>query len=164
MKKILTILLIILSLVSHGHAQTKTYDILSYTPPSGWSRADKGGSRTYTLVDNKKGIYGLIAIYPAVSSSGSPQKDFTATWNGLVQNVFQTGPVPIPSSVRKVDGYDELTGSSFGKSQGKQTTVQLVNYTGGGKTLSIIINYSDFKYEAATDIFLKSIRLKSPVK
>ena len=161
MKNIPILLLLLLVFGSDIFPQTKTYDIISYTMPSGWSRANRSGYRSYTNINEGKGTYGLIGIYPSAKSSGSAQKDFASSWNGLVMPYFGTGPAPIPSPVKKVDGYDELEGSAFGKSQGKQTTVMLVSYTGGGKTICIIINYNNFKYDADVTKFLRSIRLQS---
>jgi hypothetical protein len=161
MKRFLILICIFISLHASVNSQSKTFDIISFNPPPGWERSDKSLARTYTNVDNSRGIYGLIAIYPSVKSSGDPQKDFTASWNGLVKPDFGTGigPVPVPASQQ--EGYTGLQGTSYGMSSGKQTTVTLINYTGGGKTLSIILNYSDDKYEPAISKFVQSIKLKS---
>jgi hypothetical protein len=102
----------------------------------------------------------MIAIYPAINSSGSADKDFTSTWDELVRATFMTGAAPVPSRVNRAEGYEALIGSSSGKSQGKETVVLLVNFTGDGKTISIIINYSDVKYQSVTNDFLKSIAFK----
>jgi hypothetical protein len=164
MKKILSLAVIFLVAGSAGYSQSKSFDIASFNPPPGWSKGDKGGARTYTVVDNAKRAYGIIAIYPSVTSSGSAQKDFTSTWNGLVKPSFEAGMAPMPSAARQQEGYEGLQGTSYGLWQGKQSTITLVNYTGGGKTISIVMNYTDFFYEAAMNKFLESLRLKSAGK
>jgi hypothetical protein len=161
MKNLLVILLILISLNAGLYSQVKTYDIVSYTPPRGWTKVDKPAYRMYSIVDNVKGKYAVLAIYTAAPSSGNPQKDFTITWNTLVKQSFANIFTPIPSSAGERDGYLGLTGTSYSNSSGKQITVTLLNYTGGGQTLSILMSYSDSQYEADMKKFIGSLKLKS---
>jgi hypothetical protein len=132
---------------------------VSYTPPTGWSKVEKPGCRTYTTVDRTNQTYGLIAIFASAPSSGNGPKDFTLTWNTLVKQPFSTGITPVPSIARSKEGYEGYQGTTFGKSSGKPTTVTLVNYTGGGKTISIVLNYNDIKCENVFYKFIESIKL-----
>jgi hypothetical protein len=143
-------------------AQAKTYDIMSYNPPLGWSKEDKLGWRMYSYVDRTNQTYGMINIYVAAPSSGNAQKDFTLTWNTLVKQSFSTAITPVPSIIGPKDGYEGYKGTTLGKASGKPITVTLINYTGGGKTLSIVLSYSDTKFETIINKFLDSIKLKSP--
>jgi hypothetical protein len=161
MKNPIALILIFISMEMAGFSQTKSYDIISYTPPTGWTRDDKPGSRTFAYLDNGKETYGLIAIFTSIASSGNARKDFTSAWNALVKPVFLTGIGPLPASADPIEGYEGLQGTSSGYSSGKPTTVKLVSYTGGGKTISIIVSYSDDRYLPVINKFLKSVRLKS---
>ncbi|MGD0583966.1 MAG: hypothetical protein ABR974_13595 [Bacteroidales bacterium] len=160
MKNLPVLILIFISMGTSAYSQSKTYDIVSYDAPSGWIRNDKTGSRGYSSTDKGREVYGLIVIYPAIASSGDARKDFTASWSALVQPVFGTSIGPLPTAAIPQEGYEGLKGTSTGSSSGKLTTVTLVNYTGGGKTVSIVIGYTDLKYEPAVNKFLQSVRLK----
>jgi len=160
MKNLFTSLLILLALDGTLFSQSKPFDIVTFTAPKGWARSDKPGSRTYTVLDQSNSVYGLVAIYASVPSSGDPVKDFTRTWDTMVKQYFGAGIAPAPMRALPQEGYIGYKGTSIGKSGGKPTTVTLVNYTGGGKTLSIVLNYNDNKYELVLEKFLQSIKLE----
>ncbi len=160
MKYILAFLLIFISFESSIYSQSKPFDIVTFTPPKGWSRNDKPGLRSYAVLDQTEGVYGLVSIYVSVPSSGDPLKDFTRTWDTMVKQNFGVGIAPAPMRALPQDGYVGYKGTSLGKSGSKPTTVTLVNYTGGGKTLSIVISYTDNKYELVLEKFLQSIKLE----
>ena len=162
MKNILLLLLVLLLTGSNLMSQSKTFDVLSFNPPRGWTHIDKVGTRTYSLHDNAKGLFGMIAIYTGAKSSGSAQKDFSSTWNQIVRPSLEAGFAPLPTPATPQAGYEGLQGTSYGKSYGKESTVTLINYTGGGKIVSIILNFNSIKYEDAINRFLQSLKLAYP--
>ena len=69
--------------------QTETQDIIKYTPPKGWSRTQKDGATVYVDMNKTSGAFCILTVYSSTPSSGSPQKDFAAQWDGLLVKPFK---------------------------------------------------------------------------
>jgi len=160
MKKSQFLLFLSVLATTNLFSQPQSYDMMKYSAPAGWVVKDATGSRSYTIINNINGTYGMIAIYPAIKSSGSAETDFSDTWSELVKTSFGTQTAPVAVKLKRADGYDALSGSAAGLTGGKKTVVTLVNYTGGGNTLTVIINYSDAGYRDTTNKILQIIRLE----
>src|SRR5436190_24052161 len=74
-------------------AQTETFDIVQFTPPKGWTRTPKDGAVAFIDI-NKANGFCLLTIFKSSPSLGTPQKDFTNEWNGLLVKPFKAAPNP----------------------------------------------------------------------
>jgi hypothetical protein len=156
-KIVITCAISLLSLIK-GVAQTAVYDIVSYDEPAGWIKKEDTGYRSYTMINSQKGTYGMIVIYPAIKSSGDAEKDLTDSWDQLVKTTFKTGSRPDVTRSERADGYSVLVSGTESIVKGKSTVVLLVDFTGYGKTVSVVLNYSDESFSTYITAFLKTIQ------
>src|SRR5882762_1815113 len=74
--------------------QTEKLDIVTYTPPKGWTKTPKEGAVTYSYVNQSRTAFCVITVYASTASAGSPPKDFSKAWNELVVKPFKAEANP----------------------------------------------------------------------
>src|SRR4051794_33970741 len=85
--------------------QNETLDIVTYTPPAGWSKTVKQGAVVYTDANPAKGTFCLLTVYAGAASAGSPIKDFAKDWNEFVVKPFKTAAGPKTQTQTTPDGW-----------------------------------------------------------
>jgi hypothetical protein len=158
MKIIMTLILSILTMYQ-SLCQTDTFDIATYTPPSGWTKKMHQDVVTYTTIDNSKGTFCVLAIYTAVASKGDPQKDFAREWSDLVVKLYQTDASPKTETQTTADGWNAVVGAAKARQDTTNFYVVLAVFSGFGKTNSVLITLNDKSYMAQADAVLDNIRL-----
>jgi hypothetical protein len=159
-RKILLSVLLIFLIGLKVFPQKKLYDIVYFDEPGRWKKDERPVNLTYTFTNNVRGTYGMIVIYPSIKSSGDAGKDLLNSWNMFVRPAFGAGIMPISSKTVRDDGYQVLVTSDELDIKGKRSTVRLMDFTGYGRTVTFIINYTDKSYEPAIDAFLKTVSFK----
>jgi len=85
MKLSLRIILCFFICSSSLYAQASdTYDIATFTPPTGWKKQTKEGAVLFTTADEKKGTFCLLTIYASNKSSGDAKRDFESDWQEFI--------------------------------------------------------------------------------
>ncbi|CAN5851969.1 hypothetical protein BH11MYX2_BH11MYX2_17320 [soil metagenome] len=114
-------------------ALAETFDITTYTPPTGWSVETKKDVVIYTTVDQRAGTFCRIQLYSSTPASGNVKADFAADWRELVVSSFKGAAVPtrlVP--VKSDDGWDVYTGVGSTKFNNLDTALlQIVAFHGG---------------------------------
>lgn len=139
--------------------QTETFDIATYTPPKGWTKNMKQDIVSYTTIDNSKGTFCVLAIYSAVISKGSPQKDFASEWKDLVAKLYQTDAHPKTEMQTTSDGWKAVVGTARARQDTTNFYVVLTVFSGFGKTTSVLISLNDQSYMTQANVVLDNIRL-----
>ncbi|MEI9918926.1 MAG: hypothetical protein WDO14_08985 [Bacteroidota bacterium] len=146
------------------HAQTETFDIVTYNPPVGWKKNVTADLVSYSIVDNATGTWCQMAIYKSVAGSGNTANDFSSEWKALVKPESYPGAVePTPTSNAN-DGWTYSFGVSRFKWQGKDSYVTLENISGYGVMATAHVSSNSDKYLGDVENFLKSLQLKKPVQ
>ncbi len=158
MNKIIILLLSLLT-THYSFCQTETFDIATYTPPSGWTKKIQQDVVTYTTIDNSKGTFCVLAIYTAVASKGDPQKDFASEWSNLVAKLYQTDSNPKTEIQTTADGWKAVVGAARARQDTTNFYVVLTVYSGFGKTSSVLITLNDQTYMTQADAVLDNIKL-----
>jgi len=161
MKNILVFLVCIWPL-GYTVAQQKTYDILKYTPPAGWTEENKASSRGYTLINQKDGTWCQIYMYKSMGSAGSIAEDFARDWKELVVQPLKVGNVPDKSGDTEADGWSIRTGVSSFEYNGQQAVTTLTTFTRPGRTFSILINTNHEPYLNTAMEFMDGIDVVLP--
>jgi hypothetical protein len=65
------------------HAQARTFDLTTFSPPPGWEVSGVPDHLTITTIDNVKGIFCQLVVYQSQPSKGDAAKDFSSEWNEL---------------------------------------------------------------------------------
>ena len=78
------ILFVCITLMQQAICQTEKFGIIAYSPPKGWQKDNKQSFISYITINQNTGGFCLLALYSAITSNGSPEKDFEKEWNDLV--------------------------------------------------------------------------------
>jgi hypothetical protein len=157
MKKLIRIVLL-LCLPTLLHAQTETFDMITFQPPQGWKKTTTQYAVSYSLVDNISGTWCQLAVYSSVATSGNAATDFSNEWKALVKPETYAGSVEPAPGVTSNGDWTYSSGTSGFKWQGKDSYVSLLNIRGHGMMASIHISSNSDKYNAEVESFLKSIQ------
>ncbi len=144
------------------HAQSETFDIVTYRPFPGWKKQTTDFAVSYSTIDNVAGTWCQVAIYNSVASSGNPAADFSSEWKALVKPDTYAGAVEPTPTGSQGDGWTWNSGSSKFKWQGKDSYVMLLNISGYGKMVSIHIAANTDKHNKEVENFFNSIQVQKP--
>jgi hypothetical protein len=160
MKPILSIVLLILSTCS-ALAQKETFDLATYTAPSGWKKTSHTSNVVaYAITNNQKGTYCQIGIYASTNSKGSLEADFESEWQELVVKTYKptTKPELVPKSSE--NGWDAQAGAAPFEFNGSPAAAMLVTASNNSRCMSIVIVTNTGDYQAVVEKFLESVDLK----
>src|SRR3954463_284028 len=90
-------------------AQKQTYDLVSYTPPSGWKTEVKTNMTAYTKTDKKKNKWCQVFIVKSTISKGSIEADFESEWQDLAVKNYNPSEAPVCRDTELADGWKVKT-------------------------------------------------------
>lgn len=130
-----------------GLARAETFDIISYTPPKGWSMTPLKEGRAYTSIDRAAGTSCRINIFSSVPTTGSARGDFDADW-ALLAGAFYPG-ISNPELGRstQVGGWTLLGGGSQHTIEGKDTLVMQFTLSGARRLSLLAVSTRDCQAE-----------------
>ena len=143
-------------------AQQQTYDLISYTPPSGWKKEVKDNMISYTSTNSKKNTWCQIHIVKSTISKGDIEADFKSEWEGIVVKSYHPEEEPFTNEVTEVDGWKIKGGTTkyvFNKSN---AIVTLVTASGYDRCMSIVATYNSETYGDAISKLIESVKLEKP--
>jgi hypothetical protein len=154
MKKIF-FLLLISSFCSGMQAQTKRYDILSFTPPATFKLKEEKQRIVY---EKKEGnSFCQLHIWPAQQGSADPQANFKTDWDYFAGNQYKIGE-PKEKQIEKQNGWDVVTGVGLAEVDGIKFIVSVSTFTQNDISWCAITQFNDEKYAVVIDKFLASIK------
>jgi len=159
MKKILTMVVTISTLSLQ--AQTENFDIASFVAPKGWQRIDTNRVLAFVNSKTSNGLTSFCQIYlfPSYQSSNTPEKNFETEWNNKVVKTTNNNAKPVKEPTVSDSGWTVVSGHANITQQGLTYTCMLVNASGFGKTMSIMINLAGQDYVASVESFLNNFEL-----
>jgi hypothetical protein len=152
MKKIIYIIgvvTIMLSALHFADAQTQKFDVMTYTPPKGWTAGQNGTAKSFTTIDKAAGKFCVMLLYPSVTNHGTPTQDFAYVWKTLVQETFNAGGNP-EKETTEAAGFTIIQGGELIDYEGAKALALLTTVSGKGRVISILTLMNDAKY--ATDL------------
>jgi hypothetical protein len=140
-----------------GEAYADTFEFLTYTPPSGWTKqATKDG-----IAYRRANGIGLIAFYASYPTTGSPSDEFARMWRVRVEPTLP-GATPQPQLERDGD-YTAAIGIQRVNAQGTITTIALVAIVGKGRAIGVLtLSAGDDVFREVT-AFLDSITVSPEI-
>lgn len=113
MKQRFVSIIILLLSVLHSAAQSmKTFDIFSYTAPSGFVLKDSKDKLFFQKTEGKN--YCQLFLYPATSGQNDAEKDFTKTWDFFARNPSQKINDPETKEADSLNGWQTIFGAAKG--------------------------------------------------
>jgi hypothetical protein len=143
-------------------AQKETYDVVSYTPPKGWSKETGSYSVTYTLSNSKTKSWCRIFILKSTASEGDINKDFAREWEDMIVKNYHPVDAPQSSEGEDVNGWKIKAGLAKFNFDSSNAIALLTTATGYDRCASVIAITNDQSYLQHVTTFLESIDLKKP--
>ncbi len=155
MKKIQIIAIICFNAISI-FAQTQKFDVMTYTPPKGWTLQKNDNAKVYSTMDKSTNKFCLIMLYPSIQSNGNAQDDFKYVWKQLVQDAFKASGNP-EKETAELDGFTMIQGGELITYQGSQALAMVTILSGKGKVISLLSIMNDAGYSNDILAFLEGM-------
>lgn len=144
-------------------AQTsESFDIATFQSPKGWTKEAGQNALQIATADKTDGAYCLMFLYKSIPALADPDENFKAAWDTIVKEAVKVNDTAqmIPASNK--EEWKALGGFSPFEKDGEKGVAVLVNISGYGKMVNVLILTNTQKYEPAMTAFLESISLKKP--
>lgn len=140
-----------------------TFDVATFTPPSGWQAQTSPTYVSYSHIDQAAKNFCMIAVYNSRVSSGDPAREFATEWKEIVQAGFTAGPAPRASAGEMPSRLRFVEGAAMARSGANPVLVELITFgAAGNRVASVLIVATDRKaFDArgpAIRDFLESLR------
>jgi hypothetical protein len=142
-------------------AQSETFDLVTFTPPTGWKRESNNSAVSYVITNEVSRGWCRVTIFKSIGSSGNLNTDFDHEWNELITKPY-SGTVKPKQDVTEDSGWTAQSGASGFTFQGEQCYALLTAISGYGKALSITVIMNSQEYKREVELFLSSVELKKP--
>jgi hypothetical protein len=143
-------------------AQSETLDLVTFTPPKGWTREALKNVVSFTQVDNVKKTWCRITVYSSTASKGSLAADFESEWQELVAKSYNPKASPEKAVPQKRNGWELQTGTGSFPYSGEEASVQLVTASAGGRCVSVLALSNSTSYLPTIRAFLAALTLRKP--
>ncbi len=143
-------------------AQKETFDLITYSPPQGWTKNVEETLVSYTITDNKKDSWCRINIIKSTISKGTIQADFESEWQDLIVRNYKPAAERKENEVQEADGWKIKTGSSkftFGNSE---AMAMLTTASGYDRCVSIVAVTNNPDYLKDVQELIASVDLIKP--
>lgn len=157
MKFKLLIVFFILSAVKLN-AQIQSFDVFTYTVPAGWVKSSGNGVVMYTISDEKKGTYCMMALYASRPGTGSVESDFDADWAKIAVAMGVTEP-PQKQPGEDAKGWKTLLGTGTFKLSGAASAIIMNTFSSNDKTTDLVFTFNDAGYQKAMEEFTAGLDL-----
>lgn len=160
--KIIALLSLLISFTATSFAQKQTYDLVSFTPPQGWTKEEKQNVIVYSKVDKKTKTWCQIGVYKSTVSKGNIEDDLQSEWNEMAVKQFNITDTMQATETQEADGWKIKTGSGKFIFNNQPAAVLLTTFSGYDRCTSIIATTNSQSYLATIETFVGSIDIKNP--
>lgn len=143
-------------------AQKETFDLLTYTPPKGWSRDVTDILTSFTIINKKNNSWSRINVLKATISNGSIEQDFETEWQNLIVKNYNPAEAPQLNEIQEADGWKIKTGAAKFTFNSSPATALLTTMSGFERCVSIVITTNSQDYIKDIEAFLASVNLIKP--
>lgn len=138
----------------------ETFDIATFQSPKGWN---KQATQNAIQISTSAGDdFCLITLFKSLSSLGASKTNFQASWDTIVKEAVTPTSAPQLSPIENKDGWEILSGFAPFEKDGAKGVAVLVNATGFGQMVNVMILTNTQAYEKSIAAFLDSVTLKKP--
>ena len=163
-RRLFLLLAVTLTLTVSAAAQTKTFDLVTFTPPKGWDETVTADAILYSKEDTK-GDACTLRLYRSISASSDSNTNFDKAWESLVRDSLGVTSAPEREAMIEEKGWRAESGYAQFTYQGANCVVALIAMTRGSQLVNLVVitNSADFEKEitAFSDSF--SFKPAAPV-
>jgi len=163
MKKILLMAIVIST--SSLSAQKETFDIATFTRPTGWERLDTNGVTLlyHSKTNNGATDFCQIFLFPSRDAIDDAVKNFQDEWTNRIIRATGTTTTPQTQTDKTPDGWTAVSGRTDVSQNGMHYTCMLTAVTGHGKEISFVVNVAGQEYVDEVRAFFDGVELREPV-
>ena len=125
---------LVAAVIAGAGGGSERFELLTYTPPSGWMVLDTEEGRRYVRQEEEGN--GLIVLLAGRPTADPPAEAFAALWRDRAEK-FVPGPPPDPS-VQRTGELTTLIGRRQVQSRGAPVTATVVAVVGRGRVLGVV--------------------------
>jgi hypothetical protein len=137
-------------------SQTAKFDIVTYTPPAGWS-AEKDENSVRFSTETDAG-YCTISLVRSIDATGDAGKDFDLLWELMAKDGLNATALQGRRSGERDGWLVEAGGGAFEK-EGLTGAVILTTFSGNGKAVAVLVITNTDAFESNIAAFIDSIKL-----
>lgn len=135
-------------------AQTKKFDILSFTVPAKFKLIEQNKRMIYQAKDAN--TFGQVQLWPAQQATTDPKVNFKSDWDFFAGTKYNIGD-PAETQTEKQNGWDIITGVGIAEVDGAKFIVSVSTFTQGDVSWCAVTQFNDEKYAADIDKLLMSV-------
>ena len=161
MNRSLLYIVLLITIVGTVPAQApETFDIATFRSPAGWKKQATADS--VQLSTSAGDDFCLITLFKALPVLGGSSENFKSSWDTLVKEVVTPLSAPDMQPAEDKDGWEISSGFAPFEKEGTKGVVILVNATGFGQMVNVMVLTNTQAYENQIAAFLNSVNLKKP--
>jgi hypothetical protein len=147
---------------------TRTLDLATFTPPSGWDVEQKGGAGSHVVISHADPAgYCMFIVYPSTPADRDLESSFAAEWRRVALATID--PVATQAPAISVVGDNRIAiGGAPSTCQGRPVVGLLMVFDAGSHVLSVLVLSPSFedlqRYRADLDAFVATfvVRRETP--
>jgi len=151
---------VVASAVDVAAQMSETFDIATFRVPAGWKK--QASQNAVQVSTEEADAYCLITIYKALPAIGNAEENFQASWDTIVKEAVTVNAKAQMIPAENKEDWKALGGFSPFEKQGEKGVAVLVNISGHGKMVNVLVLTNTQKFEPNITAFLESISLKAP--
>jgi hypothetical protein len=161
MKKLLLFSLLIV-FAGKTFAQKQTFDLITFTPPQGWTKNVEETVMSYTITDNKNNTWCRILIIKSTISKGTIEADFESEWQELIIKNYKPKDKRAENEVQETEGWKIKAGSSKFTFDKSEAMAMLTTASGYDRCVSIVAVTNNQNYLKDVEALIASVELIKP--
>jgi len=161
MKKIILLpILVILNTIVI--AQKQTFDLTTFTPPTGWKKEITPSAVQYSKQELKTGNYCVLIVMKSIPGTADAKENFTAAWESIVKEMVAVSGSPTLQPSATENGWVTQSGFANFTDEGRTGIALLATSTGYDKMVNIVALTNTDTYQNELNSFFESIDIKKP--
>jgi len=161
MKKLLLLSLLIAFAVN-TFAQKQTFDLITFTPPQGWTKNVEETLLSYTITDSKTNTWCRIMVIKSTVSKETIEADFESEWQELIVKNYNPTDSRKESEVQETEGWKIKAGSTKFTFNNGEAIAMLTTASGYDRCVSIVAVTNNQDYLKDIEELIASVDLIKP--
>ncbi len=158
----IVLLSLLITLAGKAFAQQQTFDLITFTPPKGWTKNVEETLVSYTITDNKTKSWCRINVIKSTISKGTIEADFESEWQDLIVKNYHPTDDPEVNEIQEAEGWKIQAGKSKFTFENKESMAMLTTASGYDRCLSIVAVTNNKDYIKDIQALIESINLIKP--
>ncbi len=143
-------------------AQKQAFDLITFTPPKGWTKNVEETLLSYTITDNKTKSWCRINVIKSTVSKGTIEADFESEWQDLVVKNYNPTSERKENEIQEAEGWKIKAGSSKFTFETREAMAMLTTVSGYNRCASIVAVTNSKEYLKDVQALIESLDLKKP--